>query len=614
MRLRILLLYGAMALATMSSASIDTLQWDAALQSWAQQLPQNPEGAEQALKEWLTHPDTNQFPALTGQTHLLLGNSYYYRGRTTSAVQHLQRAVQWFEVARDTMLLGKGYNNLGAIYRLQGAYDAALTLYEKAAALKRQQGDLKGLINTLTNMGNVYNQRGYPLTATNYYLKALQLSDSLRAVKSSATLRLNLGILAKEQYRQQDALRYYNKALRQFRDLADPVGMITTLTNMSSVWLDRTQPDSAQVLLEKALAQAKAADDALGEGYALINLGQVNLLKGNPQKAIWPLERSLEIFTATEDRAAVVEAQYFLGEIHRQLGNFTQARLYLEQSIQQIREMGSQRKHLQAYHYYRELLHDLADWPTATAISDSLLLWQEERFAAQQSRLIADLQTRYALEEKEKQLQATQFAVAQLRQRQKIATLRQWLLVTGIALVLFISGGVIWWLNKRQQQKTVAMQLTQLRLENTQLRHQKLKDEMEVKDQLLTKYALHISEKNRFLADVLQQMKTESGVKEARSRMRQYLHSAQELEAYYEESNRILAGFRSELQQQFPQLTERDLRLCALLKQGLTSKEIAGMLNISDKSVDVARYRLRKKMHVPKSMGLDAFLQDLPRM
>lgn len=607
-----LLLIYVMSLANAALATVDTAKWDAALQSWAQQLPQNPSGAVNALQEWIAHPDTNRFPALTGQTHLLMGNSHYYRGRTASAVQHIQRAVYWFEKAKDTLLLGKGYNNLGAIYRLQGVYDSALVLYEKAATLKKQQRDWQGMIRTLTNMGNVYNQRGYPLTATNYYLEALHLSDSLMEVQSAATLRLNLGILAKEQYRQEDALRYYRSALQQFRDLADPIGIATVLTNMSSIWLEREQPDSAQLLLEQALEKAAAAGDAIGEGYALINLGQVHLLKGQPQIALGPLDRSLEIFTAVEDRAALVEAQYFLGETHRQLGNLMQAQLYLERAIDQIEEMGSERKHLQAYRYYWQLLRDLADWQTAASISDSLMLWQEERFAAQQSRLVADLQTRYALKDKEKQLQASQYAVEKLSQQQEIAHLRQWLLVAGIAFLLLISGGIIWWLYKRQQQRMVVMQMTQLRLENTQLRNRKLQDEMEIKDQLLTKYALHISEKNRFLADVLKQMKTTAGVKEARSRMRQYLHSARELEDYYEESNRILADFRSELQQKFPQLTERDLRLCALLKQGLTSKEIAGMLNISDKSVDIARYRLRKKMNVPKSMGLDAFLQDLP--
>jgi DNA-binding CsgD family transcriptional regulator len=53
-----------------------------------------------------------------------------------------------------------------------------------------------------------------------------------------------------------------------------------------------------------------------------------------------------------------------------------------------------------------------------------------------------------------------------------------------------------------------------------------------------------------------------------------------------------------------PSLTPNDLRLCAYLRLNLSSKEIAPLLNISVRSVEIKRYRLRKKMDLPHEKGL----------
>ncbi|MEM9144277.1 MAG: LuxR C-terminal-related transcriptional regulator, partial [Bacteroidota bacterium] len=47
-----------------------------------------------------------------------------------------------------------------------------------------------------------------------------------------------------------------------------------------------------------------------------------------------------------------------------------------------------------------------------------------------------------------------------------------------------------------------------------------------------------------------------------------------------------------------PSLTPNDLKLCAYLRLNLASKEIAGLLNISPRSVEIKRYRLRKKLNL----------------
>ena len=58
-------------------------------------------------------------------------------------------------------------------------------------------------------------------------------------------------------------------------------------------------------------------------------------------------------------------------------------------------------------------------------------------------------------------------------------------------------------------------------------------------------------------------------------------------------------------------LTPNDLKLCAYLRLNLSSKEIAPLLNISPRSVEVKRYRLRKKMDFPPKTNLTNYILDI---
>ena len=72
--------------------------------------------------------------------------------------------------------------------------------------------------------------------------------------------------------------------------------------------------------------------------------------------------------------------------------------------------------------------------------------------------------------------------------------------------------------------------------------------------------------------------------------------------------DRIHENFFRNLKQQYPSLTSGDLRVCALLRLNLPTKEIANLLNLSIRGVDAARYRLRKKFNLAPEDSLTAFM------
>ncbi|MBQ8421297.1 MAG: hypothetical protein IJX11_03455 [Bacteroidales bacterium] len=71
----------------------------------------------------------------------------------------------------------------------------------------------------------------------------------------------------------------------------------------------------------------------------------------------------------------------------------------------------------------------------------------------------------------------------------------------------------------------------------------------------------------------------------------------------------VYDDYLSRLGKSYPQLTVSDKKMCAYLKMGLSSKEIAPLLNMTVRSVEMTRYRLRKKLELPHDENLMTFLQ-----
>lgn len=70
-------------------------------------------------------------------------------------------------------------------------------------------------------------------------------------------------------------------------------------------------------------------------------------------------------------------------------------------------------------------------------------------------------------------------------------------------------------------------------------------------------------------------------------------------------------GFFSRLAEKFKDLTVKDQRMCAYLLLGLSTKEIAGLVNITAESAEIGRIRLRKKLGLARNQNLTIYLQSL---
>ena len=77
--------------------------------------------------------------------------------------------------------------------------------------------------------------------------------------------------------------------------------------------------------------------------------------------------------------------------------------------------------------------------------------------------------------------------------------------------------------------------------------------------------------------------------------------------------DKVHGDFLVRLKEKYPGLKPHELKLCAYLRMNLSSKEIARLMSISVRGVEISRYRVRKKLEIPTETNLFQFLFDLQR-
>jgi len=132
---------------------------------------------------------------------------------------------------------------------------------------------------------------------------------------------------------------------------------------------------------------------------------------------------------------------------------------------------------------------------------------------------------------------------------------------------------------------------------------------------------MNLIRKNEILLDISQNLtKVASGINEPDSILREITKMQVDIKHNIEHDNNwkrfaenfdlVYENYLMRLSERFPVLTISDKKLCAYLKMDLSSKDIAPLLNMSFRSVEMSRYRLRKKMELDRDINLSEFLQN----
>ncbi len=147
---------------------------------------------------------------------------------------------------------------------------------------------------------------------------------------------------------------------------------------------------------------------------------------------------------------------------------------------------------------------------------------------------------------------------------------------------------------------------------------QRLTSELEMKERELVAFLLQLSKKNELIAMVTKKLHTISEernmqkqikIKKLLEMLENTTISPIDWEMVNVQLEKLYPGFMNRLLIKHPRLTAKEKKLCASLRLGLSSKEIAGLNNITPQSVEVARVRLRKKLNLSHRIRLTQYLE-----
>jgi AraC family chitin signaling transcriptional activator len=202
-----------------------------------------------------------------------------------------------------------------------------------------------------------------------------------------------------------------------------------------------------------------------------------------------------------------------------------------------------------------------------------------------------------------------------------------------ILVYLIVIGLILYLYYKWNKMKYIQ----KLKLQEEELKHQKeilemeLKAENELNSQEYEKHileleiqtkssevagkSLSIAKQSEMIENIQNILDTESDFNKLKSEIKKAIKinavNKHEWEVFEANLNQINNEFIIALSKKYPNLTSKDIKLCVYLKMNLSSKEIAPMMNISFRGVELHRYRLRKKLNLTQEENLSKFLLSI---
>lgn len=199
-------------------------------------------------------------------------------------------------------------------------------------------------------------------------------------------------------------------------------------------------------------------------------------------------------------------------------------------------------------------------------------------------------------------------------------------LLTGLLLVIFVPRKRFAKkqeaLVKEQEKQAIAYQQEVEAGEKTidQLKSEAYQHEIDFKNKELASLTMHLVQKNELINKIASEIE-KLGEKLKGTPVQKNLRPLQQLltedetlendwEQFVYHFDQVHSGFFQRLRQKYPELTPRDHRLCAYLRMNLSTKDIAPLLNISVRGVEISRYRLRKKLGLSGEDNLGEFMMN----
>ncbi len=591
------------ALETRSTPGADSLKAHRLIRLWEESLSPNPELSKTYAQDlWnLGQEQEDSVYIAKGLQHL--GVSEFYLGNLDISLKYYKEAAEMYRHLGDQKLEGSMYYNSAINFKQQTQYDSAFAYNSKASVIFKKLNDTLRIGASYDFASGIHLELSNTQHSLNYAQQAtkmfLQVGDTLRYTDALVKIADNHAFMRKDSL----ALQTYREVAQNYRRANDSYYLAPVLLKIGSTLANLKQLDSAVYYTREALQISKDGNYSYNILSAVDVLGDLYNKQEDYKKAT---ENSLTLMELAEAQNSVfykVNALMNLGEAQLKLKNYKASIDALSEGLNLAKLNRISANQQRAYLYLAQAYEELGKYNEALATYKLFKKSDDSLFGVESQRNFDELRTQYETEKKEQQIDIQQNAIALLEEKSVRQQLQQALLIGGMILLLLLFTAVTYGYQQKSKLK---------RMES-----QAIARELAFKDKELVTHVLHLAKKNEALETILQQAQLVHETKDHQRHSRNLIRTISgelQSDAYWEDFTRyyehVHKDFNLAIQSRFPNLTANDLRLIALLKMNISSKQISQILHISQEGVKKARYRLRKKLELSTTDSLESFIHQ----
>lgn len=504
------------------------------------------------------------------------------QGKSAMSFVMLNQLIEEIEAQRmshaDSLLLMRACRLNAKNYQGMGNLTQALRLLQQSMAIARRSAGGKEVAELSNNLFSIYYQRKEYRQAED--LLRASLSLSLRANDSANVRNIynNLGLVSYELRHFDQALKWMDKAL-EYASPQDPVGKSLIYTNMAEVY--NMQNDYRQT--EQNLRIALQLQQGKADPRTLQTQLNMSLLLAMTGRAAESRQLQLVIMRRMPRMPLSTKVNSYeqLAEINFILGD----------SITGLH-------HIMTYERLNDSLRHTVD---NSQLQQLLVYYDSQRLKESNDNLQSSLRIRNIMF-----VSATVF-----------------LALLALLLVLLIRRMRI---DKRKNRLINAQRerLAEYEKQEHERQKQQMTRELDHKNRQLTSYTIDMAAINEFhqkVVDALEDIRvsignidpsTQSKFADLKRQLQHYNDKpvSEDFRVYFDE---VHPEFLKKLSANYPQLSKTDLRLCAYLHLGMSTKEIAALTYREVRTIDSQRNRLRKKLALPAEASLQDFLKTFDK-
>ena len=221
-------------------------------------------------------------------------------------------------------------NRTGLAKTELGQFDGALEAHLQALKIYEEIGDETNIAAANNNIGNIYNRLGDNQKALRYYQTAIDYREKLGQKQSIIASLINIGSIYSNIYDYENALKSFNKALGYVNENTNTQWVVTLYIDLSNTFFDMKSYEPAIKNLKIAEEYARKYNYKVSISICKLNLGMIYLDMGENHKALSELNRGLPGAKQSKVLPLIAEFYNVFSQIYESISDYKKSYEYFE--------------------------------------------------------------------------------------------------------------------------------------------------------------------------------------------------------------------------------------------------------------------------------------------